>query len=37
MPRWKELKHFCDSDGRELYKQTDHYYYRKRDEDGSVR
>ena len=29
MPNWKELKRFC--------KQTDHYFYRKRDPDGSVR
>ena len=25
MPRWKELKRFCDRDGWELYKETDHY------------
>lgn len=37
MPKWKELKRFCDSDGWELYKQTDHYFYRKRDENGNVR
>ncbi len=37
MPRWKELKRFCEKDGWELYKDTDHYYYRKRDPDGSVR
>lgn len=37
MPRWKELKRFCERDGWELYKQTDHYYYRKRDTDGNVR
>ena len=36
MPKWKELKRFCDNDKWELYKQTDHYYYRKRDEDGNV-
>ena len=23
MPRWKELKRFCDRDGWELYKDTD--------------
>ncbi|MDE7476470.1 MAG: type II toxin-antitoxin system HicA family toxin [Lachnospiraceae bacterium] len=34
MPRWKELKRFCDKDGWELYKNTDHYYYRKIDENG---
>ena len=32
MPRWKELKRFCDRDGWELYKDTDHYFYRKIDE-----
>jgi hypothetical protein len=37
MPRWKELKRFCEHDGWELYKQTDHFYYRKRDIDGNVR
>ncbi|MBR1437321.1 MAG: hypothetical protein IJ587_02170 [Synergistaceae bacterium] len=29
MPTWKELKRFCDKDGWECYKITDHYYYRK--------
>ena len=37
MPKWKELKRFCENDGWELYKDTDHYYYRKRDEDNNVR
>lgn len=37
MPRWKELKRFCERDGWELYKDTDHYFYRKIDEDGSMR
>lgn len=37
MPQWKELKRFCDRDGWELYKSTDHYYYRKIDVDGNVR
>ena len=37
MPRWKELKRFCDRDGWELYKDTDHYFYRKRDDDGTIR
>ena len=36
MPRWKELKRFCEKDGWELFKDTDHYYYRKIDEDGSI-
>ncbi|MDE7416172.1 MAG: type II toxin-antitoxin system HicA family toxin [Lachnospiraceae bacterium] len=34
MPGWKELKRFCDKDGWELYKNTDHYYYRKYTETG---
>lgn len=36
MPRWRELKRFCDNDGWELYKDTDHYYYRKILGDGTV-
>lgn len=36
MPKWKELKRFCENDGWTLYKQTDHYYYRKILPDGSV-
>lgn len=36
MPDWKELKRFCDRDGWELYKNTDHYYYRKTDSDGNL-
>ena len=36
MPRWKELKRFCERDGWELYKDTDHYYYRKKLDDGIV-
>lgn len=37
MPRWKELKRFCERDGWELYKDTDHYYYRKIDAKGNIR
>ena len=37
MPSWKELKRFCERDGWELYKNTDHYFYRKIDESGNVR
>jgi len=37
MPRWKELKRFCEKDDWELYKVTDHYFFRKVDEDGSIR
>ena len=36
MPTFKELKRFCDNDGWELYKQTDHYYYRKILENGDI-
>ncbi len=36
MPRWKELKRFCDNDGWELYKTTDHYFYRKILPDGRI-
>ena len=28
MPRWMDLKRFCDRDGWECYKVTDHYFYR---------
>lgn len=37
MPRWKELKRFCEKDGWELYKETDHYFYRKKEKDGTVK
>ncbi len=37
MPKWKELKKFCENDGWELYKDTDHYYFRKKDDDGTIR
>ena len=37
MLHWKELKRFCDRDGWELYKDTDQYFYRKIDDDGSIR
>ena len=36
MPNWRELKRFCDRDGWELYKDTDHWFYRKRLDDGTV-
>ena len=36
MPKWKDLKRYCDRDGWELYKDTDHYYYRKVLDDGTV-
>lgn len=37
MPSWKELKRFCERDGWELYKATDHYFYRKLDAAGNIR
>lgn len=37
MPNWRELKRFCDRDGWELYKDTDHYYYRKAEDNGVLK
>lgn len=37
MPSWSDFKRFCDRDGWELYKQTDHYYYRKVMPDGTFK
>ena len=37
MPSWKDLKRFCERDGWELYKNTDHYFYRKYSDDGTPR
>ena len=37
MPRWKDLKRFCERDGWELYKNTDHYFYKKIDENENLR
>ena len=34
MITWKELRRFCQKDGLELYKSTDHYYFRKFMSDG---
>lgn len=36
MPSWKELKRYCENDGWILYKETDHFYYQKSLEDGSI-
>ncbi len=36
MPKWSELKRYCEKDGWELYKNTDHYYYRKYLKDGTI-
>lgn len=37
MPEWKDLRRFCENDGWELYKDTDHYYFREKDDDGTAR
>lgn len=37
MPRWADLKRFCDKDGWDLYKKTDHYFFRKTEENGNVK
>ena len=29
MPSWRALKRYCERTGWELYKETDHYFYRK--------
>jgi hypothetical protein len=36
VPSWKELKRYCDRDGWELYRETDHYFYRKILPDGTI-
>jgi len=37
MPSWKELKRFCENDGWELYKKTDHWFYRKIERNGNIK
>ena len=37
MPSWRDLRRFCERDGWTLYRDTDHYYYRKINDDGSFR
>ena len=36
MPKWRDLKRYCEGDGWELYKNTDHYYYREIGPDGKL-
>lgn len=36
MPNTKEHKRFCENDGWELYRTSDHYYYRKILPNGEV-
>jgi len=31
------LRNFCNNDDWELYKDTDHYFYKKEDDDGNIR
>jgi hypothetical protein len=37
VPTWKELKRFCEKDGWDLYKDTDHYFFRKIDLKGNIK
>jgi len=37
MPNWKELKRFCERDGWDLYKKTDHFYFRKEMDSGELK
>ena len=37
MPSWRDMRRFCNHDNWELYKDTDHYFYRKEDDDGTIR
>ena len=37
MPSWRDLKRFCERDGWKLYKDTDHYFYEKKIEDGIIK
>lgn len=36
MPKWKDVRRYCERKGWELYKNTDHYFYRKILHDGTV-
>lgn len=35
-PRFRDLKRYCENDGWQLYKDTDHWYYQKVTADGQV-
>lgn len=37
MPSWRDLRRFCECDGWELYKKTDHWYYQKLMPDGVLK
>lgn len=36
MPKWRELKRYLEKDNWELYKDTDHYFFRKVLDDGTM-
>ena len=36
MPSWRDLRRYCQRDGWELYRETDHYFYRKLLPDGTL-
>ena len=36
MPKFRDLKNYCEKTGWELFKVTDHYHYRKVLSDGTV-
>ena len=37
MPSWRDLRNFCENDDWELYKDTDHYFYRKEENNGNIK
>lgn len=37
MPKPKDLKRYCENNGWELLRVTDHYFYVKKEEDGSIK
>ena len=37
MPSWKDIKKFCENDNWDLYKETDHDFYRKMMPDGTLK
>ena len=36
MPKWKDLKRYCENTNWELYKVTDHYFFRKIMPNGDI-
>ena len=36
MAKWSELRRYCEKNGWVLFKNTDHYYFRKVLQDGTV-